>query len=51
MLDKTLVSECVEHEEYLEAGLVLLFTRKGIFQARIYTGDTEHRYLYRSLKQ
>ena len=50
MLDKNLVSDCVEHEEYLEAGRVLLFTRKGIFQARIYTGDTEHRYLYRSLK-
>ncbi len=40
----------MEHEEYLAAGQLLLFSRQGIFQARIYQGDSERRYLYRSLK-
>jgi len=50
MLDKQQVDHLVEHEEYLEAGRLFLYTRNGIFQARIYQGDAERRYLYRSLK-
>ena len=37
-----------EHSEALEDGNVLLFSRNGIFQARVYKGD--RKYLYRSLK-
>jgi len=44
MLDKQQVDHLVEHEEYLEAGRLFLYTRNGIFQARIYQGDAERRY-------
>lgn len=37
-----------EHKEQLEDGKVLLFSRNGIYQARVYKGDRQ--YLYRSLK-
>jgi site-specific recombinase XerD len=37
-----------EHSEALEDGNVLLFSRNGIYQARIYKGD--RKYLYRTLK-
>jgi integrase len=37
-----------EHKEELEDGKLLLFTRDGIFQARVYKGD--RKYIYRSLK-
>ncbi|HQR70343.1 MAG TPA: site-specific integrase [Burkholderiaceae bacterium] len=37
-----------EHKELLEDGKVLLHTRNGIFQARVYRGD--RRYVYKSLK-
>lgn len=37
-----------EYSELLEDGNVLLFSRNGIYQARIYKGD--RRYIYRSLK-
>ncbi len=37
-----------EHKELLEDGKVLLQTRNGIFQARVYRGD--RRYVYKSLK-
>jgi integrase len=37
-----------EHSELLEGGKLLLYTRDGIFQARVYRGN--RRYLYRSLK-
>ena len=50
MLGKSFAEGFVEHEEYLEAGQLLLFSRQGIFQARIYSGDSQRRYLYRSLK-
>ncbi len=50
MLEKVVDSLLVEHEEYLEAGKLFLFTRKGIFQARINTADSDRRYLYRSLR-
>jgi integrase len=50
MLGKSFADGLVEHEEYLAAGQLLLFSRQGIFQARIYQGDAQRRYLYRSLK-
>ena len=37
-----------EHRELLEDGKVLLYTRNGIFQARVYRGD--RRYISRTLK-
>ena len=37
-----------DHKELLEDGKVLLYTRSGIFQARVYRGDRH--YIYRSLK-
>ena len=37
-----------EYKEELEDGKVLLFTRNGIFQARLYKGDRA--YIYKSLK-
>jgi len=37
-----------EHRELLEDGKVLLYTRNGIFQARVYRGDRH--YIARSLK-
>ena len=37
-----------EHRELLEDGKVLLYTRNGIFQARVYRGDRH--YISRSLK-
>ena len=37
-----------EHSEALEDGKVLLFSRNGIYQARVYKGDRQ--YIYRSLK-
>ena len=37
-----------EHKELLEDGKVLLYTRNGIFQARVYRGDRH--YISRSLK-
>jgi len=37
-----------EYKEELENGKVLLFSRNGIFQARVYQGS--RKYLYRSLK-
>jgi len=37
-----------EYKELLEEGKVLLYTRKGIFQARVYRGDRH--YIFRSLK-
>lgn len=40
--------ELDEYEEDLEEGKVRVFTRNGIFQARIYKG--ERQYIYRSLK-
>ena len=40
----------VEHEERLEDGAVLLFSRNGIFQARIYKGEGKRSYIYKSLK-
>ena len=40
--------DTVEYEEKLLEGKVLLFSRSGIFQVRLYKGD--RRYIYRSLK-
>ena len=37
-----------EHRELIEDGKVLLYTRNGIFQARVYRGDRH--YIARSLK-
>ena len=37
-----------DHSETLAGGKLLLFTRNGIFQARVYRG--ERQYLFRSLK-
>jgi hypothetical protein len=37
-----------EHKEELEDGKVLLYTRNGIFQARVYKGNRQ--YINRSLK-
>ncbi|MDB2574295.1 hypothetical protein N9X94_06270 [Planktomarina temperata] len=40
--------ETVEYAEKLKDGKVLLSTRNGIFQARLYAGN--RRYIYKSLK-
>jgi integrase len=40
--------DTVEYEEKLLEGKVLLFSRSGVFQVRLYKGD--RRYIYRSLK-
>lgn len=32
----------VEHKEKLEDGKVLLYTRNGIFQARVYKGNRQY---------
>jgi integrase len=40
----------IEREEYLEDGKLFLFSRQGIFQARVYKGDGTRKYIYRSLK-
>ena len=40
----------IEHEEYLEGGHVFLYTRQGIFYARVYKGDGTRKYIHRSLK-
>jgi len=37
-----------EHKEELEDGKILLYTRNGIFQARVYKGNRQ--YINRSLK-
>ena len=36
MLGKSFADGLVEHEEYLAAGQLLLFSRQGIFQACVY---------------
>ncbi len=40
----------IEHEEYLEDGKVFLYSRSGIFYARVYKGEGTRKYIHRSLK-
>ena len=47
VVDERVTDTSVKHEEYLEAGRLFLFTRNGIFQARIYQADAQRRYSYR----
>ena len=37
MLGKSFADGLVEHEEYLAAGQLLLFSRQGIFESRDYS--------------
>ena len=40
----------IEHEEYLEDGKVFLYSRSGIFYARLYKGEGTRQYLHKSLR-
>lgn len=48
--DKNSPQPVVEHEEYLEDGNVFLYSRNGIFYARVYKGEGSRKYIHRSLK-
>jgi len=50
MFDKNNTQQIVEHEEYLEDGKVFLYSRSGIFYARVYKGEGTRKYIHRSLK-
>lgn len=48
--DKNSHQPVVEHEEYLEDGNVFLYSRNGIFYARVYKGEGSRKYIHRSVK-
>lgn len=48
--DKNSPQPVVEHEEYLEDDNVFLYSRSGIFYARVYKGEGTRKYIHRSLK-
>lgn len=48
--DKNSPQPVVEHEEYLEDGNVFLYSRNGIFYARVYKGEGSRKYIHRSVK-
>ena len=48
--DKNSPQPVVEHEEYLEDDNVFLYSRNGIFYARVYKGEGSRKYIHRSLK-
>lgn len=50
MSDKKTPPQVIEHEEYLEDGDVFLYTRNGIFYARVYKGEGTRKYIHRTLK-
>jgi hypothetical protein len=47
---KNTLEPVIEHEEYLEGGNVLLYSRSGIFYGRVYKGEGTRKYIHRSLK-
>lgn len=50
MSNKNTPEAVVEHEEYLEDGQVFLYSRNGIFYARVYKGEGTRKYIHRTLK-
>lgn len=50
MFGKNNLQPVVEHEEYLEDGAIFLYTRNGIFYARVYKGEGSRQYIHRTLK-
>ncbi len=48
--DKNSLQPVIEHEEYLEDGNVFLYSRNGIFYARVYKGEGTRKYIHRSVK-
>lgn len=50
MFGKNNLEQVVEHEENLEDGAIFLYTRNGIFYARVYKGEGTRQYIHRSLK-
>jgi integrase len=49
-LNKNNTQQTAEHEEYIEDGKVLLYSRNGIFYARVYKGEGTRKYIHRTLK-
>jgi integrase len=49
-LNKDNTQQAAEYEEYVEDGKVLLYSRNGIFYARVYKGEGTRKYIHRSLK-
>jgi integrase len=47
---KTNLEPVIEHEEYIEDGKVFVYSRNGIFYARVYKGGGTRKYIHRSLK-
>ena len=47
---KNTLEPVIEHEEVLEDGQVFLYSRNGIFYARVYKGQGSRKYIHRSLK-
>ena len=50
MSDKITPQPADGYEEYLEDGNVFLYSRNGIFYARVYKGEGTRQYIHRSLK-
>jgi integrase len=49
-LNKNNTQQTAEYEEHMEDGKVLLYSRNGIFYARVYKGEGTRKYIHRSLK-
>ena len=50
MSHKNTAQAVIEHEEYLEDEQVFLYSRNGIFYARVYKGEGTRKYIHRTLK-